>query len=225
MTGPCWAGVTAAPLVWTVLASTHPLPAHPVLPLHITRAAMTTVASCTLMARGEQPGAVTLYFVTAGRLFRGPDDVHGEPISSVFIDPAGRHLVVRPDDVILPGGTLVDLSILRATVATSDLVAPALSFVPPLLGEPFTINGVGEDGGAVDVPQRVRFASTLFAVGDRDASRLVGCVGAAASTAAGTFGIVTACELRKAPTVTLLAPARGFLERHIRSLQIGRHTS
>jgi hypothetical protein len=222
-----WAVAVTVSLSWPVLAGTQPASPNTilVLPLHITRAAATTVASCTLIARDDRTGAANLYFVTAAHLFVASAGDRAEPISSVVIDTAGRHMAVRPDDVVLPTGTLVDLALLRATVAASDLTPQPLAFTPPAAGEPFTINGIADGDGRVDVPQRVRFASTLFAVGDRDVSHLAGCIGAAASATAGTFGIVTACEPRKAPSVTLLGPARGFLERHIRTMRTGRVTS
>jgi len=217
--------VTALPLFWAVVAWTETVTSTLVLPVHITRADATTAASCTLIARDDQPGAVNLYFVTAAHLFVPRADERAGPVASVAIDAAGRHMAVRPDDVILPTGTLVDLALLRTTVLSSDLMPQPLAFTPPTGGEPFTINATATDGGRIDVPQHVRFTSTLFAIGDRDVSHLTGCIGAAASTAAGTFGIVTTCEPRKAPVVTLLGPARAFLERHVRAMRTERTTS
>jgi hypothetical protein len=189
-----------------------------VLSLHVTRAGATTVASCTLVARDDGVGAVTLYFVTAARLVASS----GAPVTAIdkiIVDAATRHLVIAPDNVIVPAGTLLDLALLRATLSASDLTPPPLAFDPPAPADAFTISGVAGDGSPMDVAQLVRFRSTLLAVGDRDVSHLAGCVGAAASVPAGTFGIVTTCEPRKAPVITLLGPARGFLERHIPPLR------
>ena len=227
MTGAArWAGVVAALLLWPATASTGAVVSAVIaLPLEITRSADTTAASCTLIARDDQPGVVNLYFITAARLFVAPADDRAQPVSSVVIDAPRRHLVVGPDDVTLPTGTLLDLALLRVTVATSDLVPLTLAFTPPVPGQPFTISGVATNGATVDIVEHVRFTSTLFAVGDRDASRLVGCIGSAAVGPAGTFGIVTSCEPLKAPIVTLIGAARGFLERHVRSMRTGRITS
>jgi hypothetical protein len=220
-----WAVAATLPLFWVVGARTETVASNVVLPVHITRGDTTTTASCTLIARDDQPGAVNLYFITAAHLFVPRADERSGPVASVAIDETGRHMAVHPDDVILPTGTLVDLALLRTTVLRSDLVPQPLAFISPAAGEPFTVTGTAADGGRIEVPQHVRFASTLFAIGDRDVSHVSGCIGAAASTAAGTFGIVTTCEPRKAPLVTLLGPARAFLERHVRAMRTERTTS
>jgi hypothetical protein len=189
-----------------------------VFSLHITRAGETTVASCSLVARDDVAGAVNLYFVTAARLFVS-DNERITPVGAVVIDAAARHLVIGPDDVIVPTGTLLDLALLRATVPASELTPQPLAFESPAPDDPFTISGVAGDGNPIAVAQRVRFRSTLLVIGDRDVSQVAGCVGAAATVPAGTFGVVTTCEPRKPPVVTLLAPAQGFLQRHIRALR------
>ena len=122
-----------------------------VLSLHITRAGETTVASCTLIARDEAAGAVNLYFVTAARMFVS-DNERIPPVGAVIVDGAGRHLVIGPDDVIVPAGTLVDLALLRATVAASDLSPQALAFESPAPYDAFTISGVAADGSWPSLP-------------------------------------------------------------------------
>lgn len=212
-------------LLWPIGSSTPPGSSTFVQPLRVTRGNATRTASCTLIARDERSDGVDLYFITAAHLFGASWDDRTMALSAVAIGAADRRIDIRPADVILPTGPLVDLALLRATVVGTDLLPQPLEFTPPPTGEPFIVSAVAEDGRRIDLQQHVFFTSTLYVMGDRDASHLAGCIGAAASATAATFGIVTSCETRKAPLVTLLGPAREFLNRHIRTMRTGRITS
>ena len=99
-------------------------------------------------------------------------------------------------------------------MAQTDLVPGPIGFDPPAPGALFLLSGFAA-GRRTDVPQRSRFVSTVFLVGDRDLSGLDGCLGSAASAASTTFGVVAACEPGKTPIITLFRAARAFLERNI----------
>jgi hypothetical protein len=189
----------------------------PALALRISRAGSVTHASCTLIARQAAGENVVLYFVTAARLF-ATGSGGGAPIASVVIDPGGRRLLVRPDDVILPTGMPIDVALLRVTVEQSDLEPAALAFDPPPVAAPFTIHVVAGDGGSLAVPQRVRMVSPGTIGGDVTIPWSA-CLGAPAGTDGRTFGVVTDCDGADRPTISLVGTAREFLGRHIRDLR------
>ena len=126
-------------------------------------------------------------------------------------------LAVMQQDVLLPSGDVLDVALLRATVVHTDLVPDRIVWDPPSAHGELLVSGFDGSGATVDIPQRVRFESTLLIIGDRDASILDGCIGASAAAGGGAFGIVTSCEPGKAPKITLFRAARPFIERHTMS--------
>ena len=68
------------------------------------------------------------------------------------------------------------------------------------------------------VEEHIRFESTRQVFGSRDASGLLGCVGAPAMSADGVFGVVRECEVKCCPVISLLSVARRFIERHVPQL-------
>lgn len=175
-----------------------------------------TDGTSVLIHRENRGTDVALYFLTASRLFRGPEGERPAPTRVVRILVDGeRMLDVRREDVFMPAGSLGDIAILRATTTTTMLsVQPAVYDVPSA-GEVFLISGFDQRGAPATIVERMRFQSTLFAVGDRDASVLAGCVGAPAISETGVFGVVRECAAGRAPVIALLSMARRFIERHV----------
>ena len=156
-----------------------------------------------------------MYFLTSSRLLRR-DDSGRPPLAVRLRVPAAAAIEIRNEDVLCPAG-LVEIAILRTASPAFGAVDPAsLGYNPPIVGEPFGIIGVGDDGSAVTLAERVRFQSTLLIVGDRDASTLAGCVGAPALSATGLFGVVRECEENRPAVVSLLPLARSVLDRYLR---------
>jgi hypothetical protein len=116
--------------------------------------------------------------------------------------------------VLVAGGGLMDLAILRVTTTRAGLLLPKpVVYEPPSAGAVFLLSGVGETGVVKTVAEHVRFESTLLVVGDRDASGVSGCLGAPAISPEGVFGIVHECEPNRPPVITLVSMARPFLGR------------
>jgi hypothetical protein len=210
-------------MLWLVIALVSSQPTFAstnvvVLPLHITRAGTTTTATCTLIHREDRNGEIRLYFVTAGHLFRSGDGERLAQETSITVGFAPDTLAVDRTDVVLPAAAVVDMALLPVNVAQTDLVPGPIGFEPPAPGAEFLLSGFAA-GRPTDVPQRARFVSTVFLVGDRDVSGLDGCLGSAASAASSAFGVVAACEPGKTPIVILFRPARAFLERNIPGLR------
>jgi len=163
-----------------------------VFPLAIVRAHSVTHAWCSLIARRDSPDVTVLYFASAAQLFA---PMNGDAaISSVTIERVEGGIAISPDNVILPTGLAVDISLLRAVVASERAQPLAVSFDPLPPGASLTI-----------VPA---------SVSDR-LSPVAGCVGAAAIAGGRSFGVVTGCPLGAPPIVSPYAAARIFLDRHI----------
>lgn len=184
--------------------------------LHVVTDVREADGTCVLIQRDTVGPNVVLYFLTSGHLFRGPDDQPPPNVRAVrvFIDHE-QTIDVGRDAIFLPGGALLDVVIVRATVAAATIAARPVSYEPPSIGDVFRISGYGADGAPAAVAERVRFKSTLLTVGDRDASTLAGCVGAPAISQKGLFGIVSECGVGRAPVVVLLSMAQSFIERHV----------
>ena len=211
-------------ILWLVIALVSARPAFAstsavVLPLHITRGGTTTAAACTLIHREDRDDGIRLYFVTAGPLFRTADGERLAPETSIIVGFGTEPLVVAPADVVLPAAPVVEVALLKVNVAHTDLVPGPIGFEPPTPGAGFLISGRAA-GRPAGVPQRTRFVSTVFLVGDRDVSGFEGCLGSAATAATGAFGVVTSCEPGRTPIVTLFRAARAFLERNIPALRL-----
>lgn len=211
-------------ILWLVIALVSARPTFAstsavVLPLHITRAGATTVAACTLIHREDRDDGVRLYFVTAGQLFRTADGERLAQETSIIVGVGIETLIVAGADVVLPPATVVDVALLPVNVAHTDLVPAPIGFEPPAPGAGFLISGLAA-GRPTALPQRARFVTTVFLVGDRDVSGFEGCLGSAATAATRAFGVVTSCEPGRTPIVTLFRAARAFLERNIPALRL-----
>jgi len=189
-----------------------------VQPLTITRTSGTTTATCTLIHRDDQPERVVLYFITAGSLFRTAEGERLPIAASVVVGRGSQPIPISAQDILLPIGNLVDVALLRATVPHADLQPEPLTWEPPAASDTFVVSGIDRIGTTAEIRQRVRFASTMLVVGDRDASALDGCVGAPGSTTAGVFGVVTSCGAGRTPLVTLLRQAKPFISYYIPAL-------
>lgn len=191
-------------------------PDNSVLRLRVVTDAGAADGTCVLIHREDRGTDAVLYFLTSSHLFRG---LAGEPsprIQAVRVLLDGEHtLDVRLGDTFVPGGTLIDVAVFRATTTSTTLVGRPAIYQAPSVGEVFLIAGYEHGGAAATVAERVRFQSTLVAVGDRDASTLVGCLGAPAISRDGVFGVVSECNVGRAPVIALLSMARSFIERYV----------
>jgi len=172
--------------------------------------------TAALISRRDRGTQTTLHFLTSARLVRGGDSEgdQASPRIQLRLD-AARTVDVQRDDVFLTGG-LIDVAVLQAATGSDTPLRPLpLVYDPPNLGAVFLVHGIDDSGSLVTLPEHVRFASTLLATGDRDASRLIGCVGAPAVSPQGVFGIVHECEANRPPVISLLSMAQSFLERHL----------
>jgi hypothetical protein len=167
-----------------------------------------------LIHREDHGTDVVLYFVTSARLFKDPEG--GLPlrtqVTRVRLD--GHHTLDVPRDSIFVCPGVIDVAVLRATSPMTALVPRPVIYEEPSPGEVFHITGYGPDLQPATIAERVRFRSTIFAVGDRDASALLGCVGAPAISRSGAFGVVSECAPGRTPKITLFSVARPFIERH-----------
>jgi hypothetical protein len=204
--------LAAALFASSVAAAT---PARPVLQVDVVTASATVRGTCVLVHRERRDTGVALYFVTAARLFRTADGDRAA-LRTVTLTRADATVEIAPADVMLPAASVVDVAVLKATVARSDLAPVRLSFDPPETGSTFHIATLERE-----VVERVRFQSTLIATGERDASAVGGCVGAPAIGAAGIFGVVSECGKGRGPVIALLAIARPFIAQQIPALPIG----
>jgi hypothetical protein len=169
-----------------------------------------------LIHRDDRRPEVVLYFLTSSRLFRADDGEalpRAQPVR-VWLD-AEHTLDLKREDVFIPAGPVIDVVVLRATAAATRLVARPISYESPSVGDVFLVAGHDRNGVPTMVAERIRFESTLLAVGDRDASALFGCVGAPAVSQHAVFGLVTECNAGRAPVIALLSMARSFIERHL----------
>jgi hypothetical protein len=171
--------------------------------------------TCVLIHREDRGTAVVLFFATSAHLFRDPDGGPPPRTQTVHVLLGGQHrLDVERDDVFISPG-VIDVAVLRATAVAGTLVPQPLTYEAPSPGEVFVIAGYRQDGVHAALTERVRFRSTLLAVGDRDASALVGCVGAPALFRNSAFGVVSECKAGRVPVIALFSVARSFIERHL----------
>lgn len=188
-------------------------------PLQIVRASGTLEGTCALVYAEPGEDDVLLYFVTAARLFKTAEGEPLAPARAIRVTLGdGRTVPVQREDVFLPMGNFVDIAVLRATAPNATFVSGTMTFSVPPPGRDFLIAGYDRNGVPATVTEHVRFVSTRLVVGDRDASGLEGCVGAPAISADGIYGIVTDCDVNRAPIVMPLAVAYSFLARHVPDL-------
>ena len=186
-----------------------------VVQVRVTRDANETRGSAVVVHREDNTDAVVLYFLTSSRLFRNPDGEPVSPVSSVRLLDGERSFNVSPDDVWIPGGNIAGVAILRVATERSNLVARPIVYNAPSPTDVFLVSGFDQAGANTSVAEHLRFESTLFAVGDRDVSGLLGCVGAPAMSQEGVFGIVSECQTNRSPVISLLSMSRSFIDKHI----------
>jgi len=214
-------------LLLLALATVHPANASTsaaVLPVQIVRGGATTTGTCALIHREDRAGGIRLYFVTAGGLFRTADGLRLAAETAITVGSGVDMVRVDWNDVVLSATPVVDVALLRVVVARTNLVPGPIGFDPPSPPGAFVVSGFA-GGQPTDRQQRTRFVSTVLVVGDRDLSGLDGCLGSAASADGSMFGVVTGCEPRKAPIITLFRAAAAFLERVVPGLRSPRMTT
>lgn len=187
-----------------------------VLQLRVVKAAGETIGTCVLIDRENHTDRVDLYFLTSSRLFRDAN-IEWEPppraVAVLFED--GQTLDVKRQDLFLVGRLVADVAVFRVTTTNTVAVARRLNYNAVSPGDVFSISGFDQHRKPVKVAERVRFASTRLALGDRDASVLVGCVGAPAILQVGVFGVVSECNPNRPPVISLLAFSRRSIERRL----------
>jgi hypothetical protein len=192
--------------------------------LRILRDAGEARGTCVLIHREDRGNDVALYFLTSSRLFKTPNGTR-QPVErtiQLLLDE-GRTLDVKQEDVFVAGGIL-DVTVFRVLTAGATfrvltanmtLLPRPVAFDPPRAGSAFLVSGYDQTAGLVMVEEHIRFESTRQVLGDRDASGLIGCVGAPAIAPEGVFGVVRECEPNRCPVISLLSIARRFIERHV----------
>ena len=185
------------------------------LQIHITRAGAQTAATCSLIHRRQDVTGTTLFFLTAGHLFKDASGVRIPEPDAIAIVGRGRAIAIQARDVLLPAGVVVDVALIRVTVADTDLQPAILTGIAPAPGEEFRIAGFDTAGARTDSIQRVRIKTSALLLGDRTVPPMQGCDGAPAISARGIFGVVISCEPGKVPVVSLLELAEPFLRRHM----------
>jgi hypothetical protein len=187
-----------------------------VLRLHVVTDAGEIDGTCVLIHREDRGAEVVFHFLTSPNLFRGANDESTPRTHAVRVQLDSEHALDIPvHDVLVPRGALTEVAVLRATTAPTTNLARRILYAAPSVGDVFLIAGYGRDGAPATVAERVRFQSSRLVVGDRDASPLVGCVGAPAISQQGVFGVVSECNAGRAPIIALLSMAQSFIERHV----------
>ena len=152
--------------------------------------------TAVLVDRQRQPAGVTLYYLTAERLFA---QVLGKAHADT-VDASG-------------------IGVLRIFADASDAPPQPMQFEAPLEGDVFVIAGVDHADHLVTMEQRISSVSARAATGDRGLPDLVGCIGAPAIRDGQVFGIVMECDAIHPPVIELLGVARDFLAGKIPSLR------
>ncbi len=182
-----------------------------IVPIRVSTESGPMQGTAVIVHREDQPGFVSLDLLTSATLFESPlGDCEIRPVSVQLSD--GRWWFVSPNDIRVPHSPMVDIAILRIRAPSIDVAPEPIDFAPPAIGSVFIVAAIDPQSGVKTVAEHVRFESTLFVVGDRDLSSLAGCVGAPAISPQGVVGIVRACDAGRAPTISLLAIARPFIE-------------
>jgi hypothetical protein len=221
---PITSALLATTLLVAVLASGQPAANaasdQTVVDVRIDRGTSEIQGTAVTVRRQDLGEGVVLYFLTAAHLLRGEN---GAPLPSgaihLLVDE-GRTVAIEHQDVFVPIGSLVDIAVLRTTLAHTRLAATPIAYMTPSFDDGFVISGFDEEHEPTTAAQQVRFVSTLLAVGDRDVSGVPGCAGAPAISTAGVFGIVTQCDAHRPPVISLLLISRSFIERVIPAVAV-----
>jgi hypothetical protein len=183
--------------------------------------------TAVLLGRERRGADEDLFMVTASELLEPADRRQGRrvPNGRLFVD-SGDTRQVDPQHIFLPASGLFAIAVFRVTVPARPAAVRPIVYDTPPAGSVFLIAGFDQAGSRRSVVERVRFESSRYATGDRDASGLHGCIGAPAIGEQGVFGIVTECVPGRAPVITVLSLARTFLDQHIPTpLQAPRSTT
>lgn len=182
--------------------------AEAVVQLRIQNEQRVALGSAVLVHREDGPEGVVLYFVTSERLVdrtpAGPGASEGEEEGAISSDD------VTPD-----------LAVLRLRTEKSALVPADMVMDRPAEGASFFIVTHTAAGQRVVLVQQIRKIFTSSATGSAGVPWTLGCVGAAAFTVKGVFGIVSDCQSGKPPRITLLDTRRALLRRLIPGLHLG----
>jgi len=226
LTGLLWAGTLAiAGLSPGHVAAADATTDRSVFALRIVRDAGEVRGTCVLIHREDRGNDVSLYFLTSSRLFKAPDGTRHplERTIQLLLDE-GRTLDVKREDVLVASGNFLDVTVFRVLTpkatfrvltANTTLLPRPVVFDPPRAGSAFHVSGYDQTAAPVMVGEHIRFESTRQVLGDRDASGLIGCVGAPAIAPEGVFGVVRECEPNRCPVISLLSIARRFIERQV----------
>jgi hypothetical protein len=173
-------------------------------------------ATCVLVRRDVREPDIVLYFVTAGHLFKSPEgDALSYPQSiTVNVSPTVG-LAVRPADVSLPHGDLVDVAVFQITLRDTALRPPSLTLVAPSARDAFTVLGFDLSGRPQQSPQHVSRVATLALIGDRPLSGLVGCAGAPVVAERAVFGFVGKCGPYERPVIVPFAAIASWINRYV----------
>jgi hypothetical protein len=191
------------------------------LQIQITGTGGSITGTCFLIHRDTRADGITMYFMTASQLFdlerlgeRQTRAVH------VRISLGTSNIVETSGvNVVFPAGVEggLDLAVVKAIVSSTSIIPVAVSLEPPALDETFLIRGYRR-GELTLLGERVRFRSTRLATGHRTAMDVTGLIGSPAMTERGVFGVLTECSATRAPVITLLSAAAGFLARALPGL-------
>lgn len=210
----------ACGLILAAAATVIPATAQPVMEeqpfayrIRVVRDGAPTEATAVLVRRQSDDAHVILHFVTAAHPFRNVIGRYS-PYDSLSVQVEGRSLEVRPQDLVLPKGGLIDIAILRVTVPSSAVVPPQLTLeIPP--GTPFLLAGFDAFARPEKAEQRVRRVATLAVAGDRRVAAIIGCAGAPALVEGRVFGIAGTCGIDTPPVVVPFAAIADWLKRYV----------
>jgi hypothetical protein len=194
-------------------------PDRSIVTLRLVREIAEEHGTAVLIRRDDHGSETVLHFLTSSHLFRTAqrDERPAAPRIELLLDGRAPLEVTRGDVFLASGGGCVDIAVFRMTVRTPIALVPErVIYDAPHAGGAFFILGFDEVGARTKLAAQIRFRSTLLAIGDRDVSRLRGCVGAPAVVAPdeGVFGVINECQPDRPPVIGLLSAARHFIERY-----------
>jgi hypothetical protein len=213
---------TAAVAFALLLSAPGPLPAaddgiaHSLVAVRVVSGAGQADGTAVLVRRDDRVGVTSLSFLTSAHLFRGLDDELDLSAATIQLRLDEGHAVdIKRQDVAVGKGQ-VNVAVLHVAIAHAPALEPIAVVYDHLpVGASFSLAAVDESGRMRIAAEHVRFRSTLLVMGDRDASELVAWRGAPAIAPEGIIGFVRDCEQGRPAVISLLSPARAFIERHM----------
>jgi hypothetical protein len=176
----------------------------------------TSDGTCLLIDRTLEGSHVVGYFLTAQRLFDpgvvGTWRSHELQVrvfldDTTVVDVDGASVTFPAESERGSGLALIKALLPRA----SDSIAP-VSLAPPLANAAFVLKGHRSDRSMV-LTENAGTVSPEPVAEDRIGLDPTDCLGAAAISEAGVFGIATECAPERPPVITTLTTARTFLMR------------